>query len=193
MVLYAQTRRLARPGVVSPRCLTRRIPGKHALTGEIAAWREERNKKHTKAGWQFTSVDARVELRRLYPVFWRTRRGSHSIFPPRSNGERDTSVGRLVPRSPGSCRRLGESKIPTRIARITGTDFTESGRAIPGRTGGQRAGGAGRRCQAFEPRSAQSVPLIRAIRVGCFAFSLARREPGSRAVPQAKGRARESA
>jgi hypothetical protein len=50
-------------------CLDRRIPDKQSLTAEVAAWEAERNKKHTKADWQFTTADARIKLKRLYPAF----------------------------------------------------------------------------------------------------------------------------
>jgi hypothetical protein len=55
--------------VLSSQCLDRRIPDKHTLTAEAAAWQAERNKKHTKAYWQFTTADARIKLKRLYPAF----------------------------------------------------------------------------------------------------------------------------
>jgi hypothetical protein len=53
--------------VLSSQCLDRRIPGKDTLIGEIAAWEAVRNKHHGKADWQFTTADARVKLKRLYP------------------------------------------------------------------------------------------------------------------------------
>jgi uncharacterized small protein (DUF1192 family) len=53
--------------VLSRQCLDRRIPDKQTLTEEVAAWQAERNKKHAKADWQFTTADARVRLKRLYP------------------------------------------------------------------------------------------------------------------------------
>jgi len=53
--------------VLSSQCLDRRIPDKQTLTEEVAAWQTERNKNHTKADWQFTTADARVKLKRLYP------------------------------------------------------------------------------------------------------------------------------
>ena len=53
--------------VLSSQCLDRRIPDKQTLTEEVAAWQAERNKKHAKADWQFTTADARVRLKRLYP------------------------------------------------------------------------------------------------------------------------------
>ena len=34
-----------------------------------AAWEDHRNKHHAKANWQFTTDDARVKLKRLYPLF----------------------------------------------------------------------------------------------------------------------------
>jgi uncharacterized small protein (DUF1192 family) len=53
--------------VLSRQCLDRRIADKQTLTEEVAAWQAERNKKHAKADWQFTTADARVKLKRLYP------------------------------------------------------------------------------------------------------------------------------
>ena len=54
--------------VLSGQCLDRRIPDKPAPTDEVAAWEASRNKHHTKADWRFTTADARVKLKRLYPV-----------------------------------------------------------------------------------------------------------------------------
>ena len=56
-------------GVLATQCLDRRIPDKTKLTEEVAAWQENRNKHHAKADWQFTTADARVKLKRLYPSF----------------------------------------------------------------------------------------------------------------------------
>jgi hypothetical protein len=55
-------------GVLSSQCLDRRIPDKQTLIDEVAAWQDARNKNHTKADWQFTTADARVKLKRLYPA-----------------------------------------------------------------------------------------------------------------------------
>jgi len=54
-------------GVLSTQCLDRRIPDKKTLIKEIAAWEKYRNKHHSKADWQFTSEDARIKLKHLYP------------------------------------------------------------------------------------------------------------------------------
>jgi hypothetical protein len=53
--------------VLSGQCLDRRIADKQTLVEEIAAWEATRNNNHTKADWQFTTSDARVKLKRLYP------------------------------------------------------------------------------------------------------------------------------
>ena len=54
--------------VLTNQCLDRRIPDKQTLIKEVAAWETSRNQKHAKADWQFTAADARVKLKRLYPV-----------------------------------------------------------------------------------------------------------------------------
>ena len=53
--------------VLSSQCLDRRLPDKQTLSAEAAAWEAARNKKHTRADWQFTTTGARVKLKRLYP------------------------------------------------------------------------------------------------------------------------------
>jgi hypothetical protein len=55
--------------VLSTQCLDRRIPDKQILTEEVAAWEDNRNQHHAKADWQFTTADARIKLKRLYPAF----------------------------------------------------------------------------------------------------------------------------
>ena len=54
-------------GILSSQCLDRRIPDKHTLISEIAAWEHDRNANHTKANWHFTTPNARVKLKHLYP------------------------------------------------------------------------------------------------------------------------------
>src|SRR3974377_2417844 len=56
-------------GVLSAQCLDRRIPDKQILAHEVTAWQDHRNKHHAKTDWQFTTVNARVKLKRLYPQF----------------------------------------------------------------------------------------------------------------------------
>lgn len=54
-------------GVLTSQCLDRRIPDKQTLIDEIAAWENDRNAHHAKADWQFTTKDARIKLKHLYP------------------------------------------------------------------------------------------------------------------------------
>jgi hypothetical protein len=53
--------------VLSRQCLNRRIADKETLMKEVAAWEQERNSANVTIDWQFTTADARIKLRRLYP------------------------------------------------------------------------------------------------------------------------------
>jgi hypothetical protein len=54
--------------VLASQCLSRRIPDKPTLIQEGAAWETRRNARHASVDWQFTTTDARIKLKRLYPV-----------------------------------------------------------------------------------------------------------------------------
>jgi hypothetical protein len=54
--------------VLSRQCLNRRIESIEELRKEVAAWEEARNERQVEVKWQFTTADARIKLRRLYPV-----------------------------------------------------------------------------------------------------------------------------
>lgn len=54
--------------VLARQCLDRRIPDRETLTREVAAWVARRNAAGVKADWQFTTADARVKLKKLYPT-----------------------------------------------------------------------------------------------------------------------------
>ena len=53
--------------VLSRQCLDRRIPDLEALAGEVGAWQAERNAAESSIDWRFTSADARIKLKHLYP------------------------------------------------------------------------------------------------------------------------------
>jgi hypothetical protein len=55
--------------ILSRQCTKRRIPDKPTLTKEVAAWEKERNNLKVQINWQFKSDNARIKLKRLYPVF----------------------------------------------------------------------------------------------------------------------------
>ena len=54
--------------VLSSQCLDRRIPDARVLTREVDAWQKRRNTHNAKADWQFTTADARIKLKSLYPA-----------------------------------------------------------------------------------------------------------------------------
>jgi hypothetical protein len=53
--------------VLGRQCLDRRLPDQEALAREVAAWQCSRNAAQVTVDWQFTTPDARVKLKRLYP------------------------------------------------------------------------------------------------------------------------------
>jgi hypothetical protein len=54
--------------VLARQCLDRRIPDRDTLAREVAAWEARRNVAGVRADWQFTTADARVKLKKLYPT-----------------------------------------------------------------------------------------------------------------------------
>lgn len=54
--------------VLSRQCLDRRIPDQERLNREVAAWEERRNRAKTTIDWRFTTADARIKLKKLYPT-----------------------------------------------------------------------------------------------------------------------------
>jgi hypothetical protein len=54
--------------VLGGQCLDRRIGEKDELRSEVAAWEQRRNTSKCRVDWQFTTADARVKLKRLYPT-----------------------------------------------------------------------------------------------------------------------------
>jgi hypothetical protein len=55
--------------VLARQCLDRRIGSAGELRAEVAAWVRERNADRSRVVWRFTTDDARVKLRHLYPQF----------------------------------------------------------------------------------------------------------------------------
>ena len=54
--------------ILGRECLERRIPDKTALINEVNARTEDRNSKKSKIIWHFKIEDARIKLKRLYPL-----------------------------------------------------------------------------------------------------------------------------
>jgi transposase len=55
-------------GVLSRQCLSQYIPAKGQMITEVAAWEQKRNQADVTVDWQFTTADARVKLKKLYPA-----------------------------------------------------------------------------------------------------------------------------
>ena len=53
--------------VLSRQCLKRRIPNELTLGREVKAWTSDRNSNVVKMDWRFSTADARLKLKRLYP------------------------------------------------------------------------------------------------------------------------------
>ena len=54
--------------VLATQCLDRRLPDRDTLEQEVAAWVDERNAAVRTIDWRFTTDDARIKLKRLYPA-----------------------------------------------------------------------------------------------------------------------------
>ena len=54
--------------ILGQQCLDRRIPNPEILRQEIAAWQARRNLNRTMINWRFSTIDARVKLKSLYPL-----------------------------------------------------------------------------------------------------------------------------
>jgi hypothetical protein len=54
--------------VLARQCLNRRIPDQEALKRETTAWEARRNAASSTVEWRFTTADARIKLKKLYPV-----------------------------------------------------------------------------------------------------------------------------
>ena len=55
-------------GMLAGQCLDRRLPDRATLEREVAAWQAARNRAGRGVDWRFTTDDARIKLKHLYPV-----------------------------------------------------------------------------------------------------------------------------
>ncbi len=53
---------------LSRQCLDRRIPDRETLEKEVSAWLKQRNLEASRVDWQFTAEDARIKLKKPYPI-----------------------------------------------------------------------------------------------------------------------------
>jgi hypothetical protein len=57
--------------ILSRQCRDRRIPDQETVKQEIAVWQEKRNAIAQPMEWRFTNENARVKLKKLYPILLR--------------------------------------------------------------------------------------------------------------------------
>jgi hypothetical protein len=55
--------------VLQRQCFNRRIPDQETLMRAVTAWEHKRNQDAVKVNWRFTTKDARIKLKKLYPSF----------------------------------------------------------------------------------------------------------------------------
>lgn len=53
--------------ILARQCLSERFPSMEALAAQVDAWQQERNQARVTINWRFTTADARIKLKRLYP------------------------------------------------------------------------------------------------------------------------------
>jgi transposase len=54
--------------ILARQCLDRRLPSAALLEQEVDAWQQERNQAKARIEWRFTTADARIKLKHLYPA-----------------------------------------------------------------------------------------------------------------------------
>lgn len=54
--------------ILSRQCLSGHIPSREILADEVLAWEVERNTQKATVDWRFTTADARIKLKKLYPI-----------------------------------------------------------------------------------------------------------------------------
>ena len=55
-------------GIMNRQCLGTYTPTKVEMEGKVTAWCRQRNESKSTVNWQFTTADARIKLKSLYPV-----------------------------------------------------------------------------------------------------------------------------
>ena len=54
--------------VLATQCLEERMESREHLEAQVAAWESSRNAASCRVDWRFTTADARIKLKRLYPI-----------------------------------------------------------------------------------------------------------------------------
>lgn len=59
---------MAEIDIMSRQCLSDYLANKDKIEAEVLAWCKKRNCNNSKVDWQFTTSNARIKLKRLYPI-----------------------------------------------------------------------------------------------------------------------------
>lgn len=54
-------------GALKGQCLHQRIPDLEQMRSQVQSWEQDRNNRHSTIDWQFTTADARIKLKHVYP------------------------------------------------------------------------------------------------------------------------------
>jgi hypothetical protein len=54
--------------ILTRQCLGQRLPSRADLAAEVGAWEADRNARAARMQWRFTTADARIKLKHLYPT-----------------------------------------------------------------------------------------------------------------------------
>jgi hypothetical protein len=100
--------------VLSRQCLDRRIGTALFLEREVSAWNRARNMSATLVDWQFTTADARIKLKRLYPVI------------AASEGEASQPLGTVAALPPAQVEVRGKTEPRHRVS----PSVQKAGRAL---------------------------------------------------------------
>ncbi len=55
--------------ILGRQCLRRRIPDRQCMQKQISTWEDKRNSFQKTMNWRFTTKDARIKLKKLYPTY----------------------------------------------------------------------------------------------------------------------------
>lgn len=55
--------------VLARQCLSERMKSVEVVQHQVQAWQQQRDQAQTTINWRFTTADARIKLKRLYPSF----------------------------------------------------------------------------------------------------------------------------
>ena len=79
-------------GALARQCLNRCISDQSALRREVGAWQQQRNRDAIRVDWRFTTSDARIKLKPLYPSAFNLRRNCSDLRGT-SNCRQPAAVG----------------------------------------------------------------------------------------------------